>query len=135
MGGRLSPLLIVFLLIVVVVMGLFVFHVLQNQPQSGPNGVSEYENPEPTLVLSQELSEDESKVVISITASVEDELGIEKIILPDGSEVAGDAATYEVEENNKYKFTAVAVNGKSYSKSATVEDIKEVSFREPYVPD
>jgi len=48
-------------------------------------------------------------VTISVTAT--DNVGIEKIILPDDTEVASNKATYEVSQNGNYKFIAVDISG------------------------
>lgn len=144
MGGKLSPIIIVVLVIVVVALAMVIFGVMNGiggLDIGGDNQETQDDfesRPKPVLNLEKDLEEGEenlNSVTITATATIEDEEGINEIILPDGTSVKGDTATFEATENKEYTFKVNAVNGKSDTLSITVTEIAERSSRNPYIPE
>lgn len=138
MGGKLSPVIIVVLVLVVIAVGVLIFNVLKpSNPTNPDQGTSTGEvSTKPVLNLSKEAEGDKpSKVTITAYATTEDKDGIKEIILPDGTSVMGDVATFDVEENGEYEFKAVCVNGESDSLKIEVNEIAEISSNNPYIPE
>lgn len=79
--------------------------------------------------------EDQEEVTIEVTATTDDEDGIEYIELPDKTKVYAETKEYTVTENGKYKFKAVGVNGGESSLSIEVTNIREISSNNPYMPE
>lgn len=143
MGGKLSPVIIVVLVIVVIALAMVIFGVMNgigglditNKNPDPQDNIQE--RAKPVLNLEKEATEEGevlNSIMITATATTEDEEGINEIILPDGTSVKGDTATYEATENKEYTFKVNAVNGKSDTISITVTEIAERSARNPYVP-
>ncbi len=138
-GSKLSPVVIIALIVVFIAVGALIinFIVTGNIPGTTNNK----ENPsdvstKPVINLSKDSEGDKpKKVTITAYATTTDKAGIKEIILPDGTVVEGDTATYEVEENGKYKFTANCVNGESDNLSIEVTEIPEISSNNPYIPE
>ena len=89
-------------------------------------------------VLTLELDEsnlENGSVTILVTATIDDKKGISSIELPDGEQVDGDTAEYEVTENGKYEFKAFGVNGNKSRGSIEVKGIQQVAKKEPYLPE
>lgn len=86
------------------------------------------------LQLSSEKKE-QSKVTITAIATTDDEEGIHSVTLPDGSIQRTAEVTYDVTKNGEYTFKAAGNNGKVASMSIIVDNIKETSDSEPYIPE
>lgn len=90
----------------------------------------------PVLELNLNTTEDnQEKVIIEVIATTEDEDGISYIELPDGTQIFADNKDYEVTENGKYEFKAVGVNGAKSKLAIEVKNIREISAKNPYIPD
>ena len=138
MGGKLSPVIIAVLVIVVVALGVLMFNIMKSDtPSTNPGGTEQgVESTKPVLNLSKEVDEqDKNKVTITAYATTTDPDGIQEIHLPDGTIVVGDIATYIVTENGTYEFKAVCVNGEEDSLKINVTEIPEISATNPYVPE
>jgi len=91
---------------------------------------------EPVLELTIDTDDPEQEsVIIIVVATTENDLGIDSIILPDGSTVEKDVVEYEVTKNGKYVFKAKGANGKSVEKSITVLNVAQPSANKPYMPE
>lgn len=134
MESKLSPVIIGVLIAVAIAIGILIVSMVTSDTKNGSNVNSEATLEYPVLTLSKESTE-EGKIVISATAVIEDVQGIEKIVLPDGSEFYGDTVTYGVTENGKYDFTVYAFNGQKVTQSITVSEIEEISATNPYIPE
>lgn len=142
MGGKLSPIIIVAILVVVIVIALLIFGILNGNNTSSNNvgNSSVSETVKPVLSLEKEKIPEDTEpnkinsLTITATATMEDGGEITKIILPDGSSVAGNNATFEVTENKKYTFKVEAANGQTDSATIEVTEIAELSATNPYVP-
>lgn len=136
MGGKFSPVIIIVLLLVVVAIGILMFQILSGpstgQPDTEENTVEE--EAEPILTLDKVTNAD-GTVKIVATGSIEDELGIKSIVLPDKNVTEGDTAEFVVEENGKYTFIVRANNGKESSSDITVTEIEGPSSTKPYIPE
>jgi len=138
MGGKASPLIIILLLVVLVGVGGLIVKTLTTDSSTGDkNNIGEESYEEiPVITLNKEVDpENDSKVIITVYASTEIEGGVEQIILPDGTSVFGDTATYEVEENGKYEFEAISYSGGSSKSTIEVTEIVEISATNPYIPE
>lgn len=138
MRGKLSPVIIAVLVIVVVALGVLMFNIMKSDtPSTNPGGTEQgVESTKPVLNLSKEVDEqDKNKVTITAYATTTDPDGIQEIHLPDGTIVVGDIATYIVTENGTYEFKAVCVNGEEDSLKINVTEIPEISATNPYVPE
>lgn len=135
MGGRFSPIVIVILLVIVVVIGLVIRNIVavDTTNPNKPGSKTEKNLISPVLNFEKELNN--GKVTIKVTAQTKDEMGIDSIILPSGSKINGSEATYEVEENGKYTFKAVGVNGAETEEEVEVSEIEEASAINPYIPE
>lgn len=90
----------------------------------------------PVIELSLNTSEEnQEKVIISVSATTEDEEGIEYLVLPDGTQVFAANKEYEVSKNGNYKFKAVGYNGAEDTLAIDVTNIREVSANNPYIPE
>ena len=138
MGGKASPLIIVLLIVVLVGIGGLIFKTLttDNSTTNKNNiDVEAYEEI-PVITLNKEVDpENKAKVIITVYATTESEGEIEKIILPDGTEIFADTATYNVEENGKYEFKAMSYSGGSSTSTIEVTEIAESSATNPYIPE
>ena len=139
MEGKLSPVIIIALIVVFIAVGALIvnFIVTGNIPgTNNGNNDSSVVSTKPVINLSKDFEgEKPKKVTITAYVTTTDKDGIKEIILPDGTVVEGDTATYEVEENGKYKFTANCVNGESDNLSIEVTEIPEISSNNPYIPE
>ena len=114
MGGKLSPVIIVVLVLVVIAIGMLIFSLLTsdndtpstNQSGSNQSGTSEeIIDEKPILNLSKDFEgEYPNQVIIKVEAVANEENPVEKIILPDGTTIEGTTAEYIVEENGNYEF-------------------------------
>ena len=137
MGGKLSPVIIAVLVIVVVALGVLMFNIIaSDDPVVEPGGPTTGDSEsEVILNLSKEIDEKNSnKYIITAYATTTDPDGVQEIILPDGNSVAGDVANYIVAKNGTYSFQAICVNGEFVSSEISVTEIQEVSATNPYVP-
>ena len=138
MGGKLSPLIIVVLIVILVAIGGLIFKTItadSSNPIAGNNGVEEYLE-EPIIVLNKEVNEENDSIVI-ITAYASTESGDEivEITLPDGNTVPGANATYTVTENGTYEFGALAAAGGTSTAEIEITEIPVISATNPYVPE
>lgn len=144
MGGKLSPVIIVVLLLVIIAIGIFAFWLLTeknettNPGQSGEDQIGTTEPAEeekPILNLSKEFEgEYPSQVIIKVEAVANEENPVEKIILHDGTTIEGTTAEYIVEENGTYQFTATCADGTSDTLDIEVTEIAPISANNPYIP-
>lgn len=138
MGGKASPLIIILLLVVLVGIGGLIFKTLTSDNSEGNKGNIDIEMNEeiPVITLNKEVDpENDSKVIITVYASTETEGGVEQIILPDGTSVFAETATYDVEENGKYEFKAISYSGGESTSTIEVTEILESSATNPYIPE
>lgn len=90
----------------------------------------------PIIELNLNTTEDnQEKIVIEVIAKIEDDEGIEYIEFPDGNKVYSDKSEFEVTRNGKYEFKAVGKNGTESSLSIDVKNIREISSKNPYLPE
>lgn len=75
-------------------------------------------------------TEEMTKGPVIITIIADDENGIEKIVLPDGSEVNESETTYTIEENGKYTLEVIDTVGNKTVKEVTIRNIDN---NKPYV--
>lgn len=133
MGRKILTFLIILLLLAGIgFVGYVIYAEILKQPEPVPpsNPVSV----KPEIVLTQEYNEEKNTVLISAHATVEDESGIQEIVLPDGTNIYKDEAEYEVADNDEYTFKVIANNGEEKTAKIEVTDINELSFDNPYVP-
>lgn len=138
MGGKLSPLIIIVLIVILVGVGSLIYKTVINDSSTSSKKdiVNEVVLEEPIITLNKEVSEeDDGKVIITAYASTESGEEISEIILPDGSSVMGDTATYTVENNGTYEFEAITIAGGSATAKVVVEEIAEISATNPYIPE
>ncbi len=137
MGGRLSPVIIIVLLLVVIALGLLGYQFISGS-SSNQNGVGPEEVVEaikPTINLDKNTNNDGS-VTITAIATTEDEAGIDYITLPNKEIVKSDRAEYKVSENGKYTFSTTGINGESSEELIIeVNEIASYSDENPYIPD
>lgn len=92
--------------------------------------------PEPVLTLEKSTEEpNQTSVKITATATVADEEGINTITDPEGNEKSGNKIEYTVTKNGDYTFSTYAKNGKFVEKKITINNIKERTADEPYIPE
>ena len=92
--------------------------------------------PEPVLTLTKNTEEpNQTSVKITATATVEDKEGINTITDPEGNEKPGDKIEYTVTKNGEFTFSTYAKNGKFAEKKITINNIKERTADEPYIPE
>ncbi len=138
MGGKLSPLIIIILLVVLIGIGGLIFKaVFADDPKPiVDEKVEQVDAEEPIITLNKELNEDgNTSVIINVYASMENEEEIETIVLPDGTKIPGGTAQYTVEKNGTYEFKATSISGASSTASVEVTEIVEISATNPYIPD
>ena len=91
--------------------------------------------PEPVLTLEKSTEEpNQTSVKITATATVADEEGINTITDPEGNEKSGNKIEYTVTKNGD-TFSTYAKNGKFVEKKITINNIKERTADEPYIPE
>ena len=137
MGGRFSPIIIIILTVLVIAIGYLIYQVVVGGDSTNPNspGISGSDNLiEPVLNLEKEVKDSET-VKILVNAKTDDELGIERIILPNGTEALSDSIEYEVTENDVYSFKAIGANGTETELSIEVTEIEGPSATNPYIPE
>ncbi len=138
MEKKISPIIILAIILVIVAVGIFIFSMINSDEgkENGENPTKVEEILKPMLDLSINTSEEnQERVIISAHASMEDGSAITSIILPDGTKISAAEATYEVIENGEYSFRAVAENGGDTIVSINVSNIKEASAWNPYIPE
>jgi len=133
---KISPIVIIILVVVLVaVAGLgisLVSNKSDNKNQSETNEVSEIV---PVLDLSLSSNdENQENVIITATATTEDESGIYSITLPDGGVRRAESAEYNVTKNGNYTFKVKGNNGQTSSLTIEVNNIREASAQTPYIP-
>ena len=136
MKSKLTPLLIIVLLLVVVAVGFLAFNLLKPD-DSGNKTTEEQPAVPPVLELQAEVDEKKESAKITLDAYTDDGSTITEIILPDGSHVEYDNSTLEFTavQNGDYEFTVISENGESTSKTITISDINEISATNPYIPE
>ena len=92
--------------------------------------------PEPVLTLEKSTEDpNQTSVKITATATVADEEGINTITDPEGNEKPGNKIEYTVTKNGDYTFSTYAKNGEFVEKKITINNIKERTADEPYIPE
>lgn len=133
---KVSPVIIGILIIIMVV--IFYFGTTMIIGNSGNNHDTSKEDMStavPTLELTSNTDEENQEVVvITAIASTDDESGIHSITLPDGSVVRNNNVNFNVTQNGNYIFKAKGNNGQTTSLTIDVNNIREVSARNPYIP-
>lgn len=137
--NKFFPLIIVglcILLVAIIIFGVSLFKKDgQTDNKKGETG-DDTELIAPTIDLSLNTTdEDQDEVTIMVSASTEDEGGIEYVELPDGTQVFTETHEYPVTENGKYTFKAKGVNGAEGKVSIEVTNIREISSDNPYIPE
>ena len=140
-NGKISPLIIVVLMVVLAVVAFVALKIMGGESalpalndDKEQEDVVEGSTPVITLTLSSD-EKDQDSVVISIKAVVDDEEGIESIILPDETVITADEAEFTVTENGTYTFKAVSVAGIQSTSDIKVSNIRLVSADNPYIPE
>lgn len=139
MYNKVSPIMIVILLVTIVAVAAIGFKFLGNP--DGKELVNEVVGEKvseilPVLELTKNTNEkNQETVLITAVATTEDEAGIAAIILPDGSEKEFDSVTYEVNKNGSYTFKVKGKNGKISSEVIEITNIAEISADNPYMPE
>ena len=136
MNKKTLPLIIfaVVLLIIAIVVFLFSTTGGKNNNSNQKKQEKILEKPVITYDLSSE-KEDLNIVTINISATINDMQGIKSIILPDGTEINAKTTTYDVRKNGIYIFKAIGVNGEEAEEEIEIKNIKEVSSKNPYIPE
>jgi len=135
---KISPAIIILLVIITIAVILLGFAFLKKDNISNNNQI--VDNPElsdivPTLDLkSNTYAENQESVTITVLATTEDENGIYAITLPDGSIRRTDNLTYTVTKNGNYTFKVKGNNGKTSSLTIEINNIREASPENPYMP-
>ena len=134
---KISPVIIAVLVVVIVVIaGLGIALVMKKTNVTSPNE-PEIENSDivPVLELSANTEEEnQESVTITAVATTEDSQGIYSITMPDGSTNRSDTANYTVNQNGNYTFKVKGNNGKTSSLTIEVNNIRQASAMEPYIP-
>lgn len=134
---KVSPVIIAVLIVAIVVMaGLGIAIVTSKSKVNSPKE-QEIQSSDivPVLELSANTEEEnQENVTISAVATTEDSQGIYSITLPDGSTNRSDKASYVVNQNGNYTFKVKGNNGKTSSLTIEVNNIREASASEPYIP-
>lgn len=140
-NGKISPLIIVVLMIVLAGVAFVAIKIMGGESalpvlsdDSDKENSVEGSTPVITLTLSSE-EKDQDSVIISVKAVVDDEEGIESIILPDETVITADTAEFTVTENGTYTFKAVSGAGIQSTSDIKVSNIRLVSADNPYVPE
>lgn len=144
MKGKISPIIIIVLVLVLIALGCLIFMTLKpsNPKKTNTPSTSNTKEPDvmqedtPVLNLSK-VAEGEypSKVIIKVEARQNEENPVEKIILPDGTTIEESTAEYTVAENGVYAFTAMTVNGNTETLEMEVTEIAAISANNPYIPE
>ncbi len=137
--GITTLVLVIILVVAVLVTGviayLFFFR-SGNGILSGNDKKEENNLIEPKISLEvDEDTNDAVEVIVTITASTDDEAGIKGIRLPSGSVIENEKYQYKITENGDYTFYAIGNNGKEVSEELTVANIVKPSATEPYIPE
>lgn len=143
MGGKLSPLIIVVLIVALVAIGFFAVKLLVTDNSGNKTGdqtgvVDQIDDVKPVITLEKKVNKEgkDVKVEIEVIATLESEEDyVEEIILPDGSKVTGDTVIVTAENNGIYEFTAVTAGGNKTRESIEVTEINERSATNPYIPE
>jgi hypothetical protein len=88
--------------------------------------VSNIDKTLPGLTLTPSVTTPTNKDV-TITAKATDDKGINKIVLPDGSEIKKDTATFTATQNGTFEFKAYDTAGNIVTKSIAVANIDKVA--------
>ena len=136
MGSKLSPVIIIVLIVVVIAIVGFAVSMFTSNESSNNNNKDAEEKIVPTIDATVNTSEEgQDEVIITVVAATLDEQGIESITLPDGTTVNGNTKEYTVTENGNYTFKAKGVNGEEISTNVVVENIREISAENPFIPE
>mgnify|MGYP004652934333 CR=1 FL=1 len=139
MGNKLSPVIIIVLIVVIIALAGLAVSMLSSKDGGGiigGNKASQGSNIIPTIEATVNTTDaDQEKVIISVVVATDDELGIDAIILPDGTEVNGETKDYTVTKNGTYNFTVRGKNGEENSTSVEINNIRVVSAQNPYIPE
>ena len=144
MRGKLSPIILVVLLLIVVALAVLIFGIATNKINLGEKNQETIEEVQieyeiPSIELSYKL-DDAYSAIIYYTATVEEEEGLASVTTPDGDiqKIDGDksfASSYEVSENGTYEFIVKTANGQKNTGSIEIADITERSSTAPYIPE
>ncbi len=77
---------------------------------------------------------DQEKIKITIIATTQDQLGIDRIKLPNNGVVTGDKTEYIVEENGDYLFGVYGKNGQYDQVNVSIKNIMIRTADKPYIP-
>lgn len=136
MKMKVSPVIIAVLALVVMIVIGFIFTMMISSENNNTEPKITEQKEKPMLDLSLDTNqENQEKVIISAYASIKDENGISSITLPDGTVVQAEQAIYEVTKNGEYTFKTTSGNGETTTVSITVDNIREVSAANPYIPE
>ena len=143
MGGKLSPLIIVVLIVALVAIGFFAVKLLVTDNSGNKTGdptgvVDQVDDVKPVITLEKKVNKEgkDIKVEIEVIATLESEEDyVEEIILPDGSKVTGDTVIVTAENIGIFDITAVTAGGNKTRESIEVTEINERSATNPYIPE
>ena len=133
---KISPIIITLLVAIIILVIGFGVKMFIGNPKNIDNTVEQQtSNDIPVLELNTNTNEENQEyVIITANATTQDEAGIYAITLPDGKIVRSDTATYEVVKNGNYTFKVKGNNGQSSSLTFEVNNIREASDKNPYMP-
>ncbi len=140
MGGKIVPMMIVIVLVIVLGVAVFFFlpQILKTDNDGGNTGAIVDETIPPTVSVKQEVNEEAGAVIVS-ASSEDSEVTVEKIDIQNVKnneimeEVDGNYAEFEVKENGKYKVTAYGNNTRTITKTINVTNVPEEKH-DPYIP-
>lgn len=138
MNNKITPIIVSVLIFIIIVIAILIIRVLMPNNDNNVNNTTVEENikVEPVITAKKEIDqENDNQMIITINATIENEIGIKEIILPDGSEVVGNEAKYKVDQNGKYEFKAISNNGVSVKTEIEVTELEEHSSNNPYIPE
>ena len=128
--------IIIGIIIIAIVIGILLFFLISNKGSSKKeNNNTSTSSSEQDVMITLKKEKKSNQVVITADVSVENNKKIEKIILPDNSEVFSTMATFIVEENGKYEFKVELSDKTIVSKEIEVTELEKISSVNPYIPE
>lgn len=133
---KISPIIILLLVAIIIFISGFGIKMFIGRTQT-KNNINDKQISDAVPVLELNLNtndENQEYVVITAVGKTEDEQGIYSITLPDGKVVRSDTVTYQATKNGNYTFKIKGNNGQTSSLTFEVNNIREVSHLNPYIP-
>ena len=138
MSNKSMRIIVIVLVAIILVIGILIAIILLTPNNSNVENTvpKEIVKVEPVISVNKEVNEEnKNQMIITVEATIEDEIGIKEVILPDGTSVVGSKATFTVEENGKYKFEAVSNKNVRTTQEIEVTELEEHSSANPYIPE